>query len=261
MKKYKREYFYAVLQFVMFEMAILSYDLRIPSLFLYISVMALWIMLAWSFFTYWNNRERKVSKLSSAIINIKMFERVTPYFITPLMLVASTYFYLFLNKNEILHQIVIIGGSLLLWGVMVHIRNSYNKYYSIDRWTRVLFKFADLFLFYVATASVFMYSMSEMARIIWIVSIATFLLMHQLRLYGQDTTEAYVVYIVSMLFFTLGLIFTESLTLLIRPIILTILFYLIMSLWYTKLSGHRRIDEYLTPIMFALMALIIVLSL
>jgi hypothetical protein len=261
MKKYKREYFYATLLFVLFEMAVMAYQLMIPYLFMYIAVIGLWFMLAWSFFTFWSNRNRKVSKYSSAVINIKMFERVTPYFITPLMLTGATFFYIFLNKNRLLEQLVIIGAVFLLWAVMAHIRNSYQKQYSIDRWTRVLFKFADLFLFYIGTASVFMYSFNEVTRIVIVVAIAAFLLMHQLRLYEQNSNSAYYVYIFSMVAFTAGLILTETFTLLIRPIVITIFFYLIMSLWYLKLSGHRRVDEYLTPFMFALMALIIVLSL
>jgi hypothetical protein len=260
-KRYKREYFYAVFQFVMFEMAVIAFESQIPSLFTYTMVMALWVMLSWSFFTFLLHKKRTLSKGSIAFLNIRMFDRVVPYFITPLLLVASTYLYLFLNKNSVMHQVVIVIASLLIWGSLVHIRNSYKKQYSIDKWTRVVFKFTDLFLFYVATSAVYMFAMDVFLRPIIVIAIGAVLLMHQLRLYKQEGTEAFGVYILSMTFFALGVIFANGFVLLLRPLLMTIIFYLIMSVWYLKLTGHRKTEDYLTPIMFALMAFIVVLGL
>jgi len=260
-KRYKREYFYAVFQFVLFQMAIIAYESHIPSLFTYIMVIALWVMFSWSLFTFLLHKKRKVAKDSIVFLHIRMFDRVISYFITPLILVASTYLYLFLNKNDVMHQVVIIMASVLIWSSLVHIRNSYKKQYSIDKWTRVIFKFMDLFLFYVATSSIYMFAMDAFLRPVIVIAIGGVLLMHQLRLYKQEGAEAYGVYILSMTLFTIGVIFANSFVLLLRPLLITIVFYLIMSIWYLKLTGHRRIDDYLSPIMFALMAFIVVLAL
>lgn len=260
LKKYRRETFYTVIVFVLMQFAVIAYELAVNGLFLYSAAVGVWLIFAWSLFTYLNHGRRKVSKYSEVFVNLKLWNRVFPYFITPILLVISTFAFLYLSKNPVLRQFVIVTSSVYLWAVLVHIKKSYKEHHSVDGFTRIMFKFVDIFVFYMATTVIYSLAIDWISKVILVIILSVVLLMHQLRLYKQGGLHSYVVLAISALAIAIAAWLTASLSILIAPLVLSVIFYCVVALWYTRLSGSISFDDYITPVLFALMGLIVVLS-
>lgn len=258
--KHKRETFYTMMMFLMMEMALVAYEVRAPGLFMFSGLTALWSAFAWSLFTYMEYGERKVSKHAGFSLWINMAERVFPYFIMPMLLIASAFAYLYLNKHPILRQVIVMLTTVYLWSILVHIKDSYKQHHSVTGMTRVMFKFVDLLVFYLTVSTLYLLPIAVTTKIISMIAVAAVLLMHQLRLYNQRTVKGYLIYAASVVVIAISGWLAIGLSPLVAPLIITIAFYMIMSLWYMKLSGYTRLEELLTPVLFALMALLVVLS-
>lgn len=255
-----REFFYVLLLFVFFEFAVLAGENGLGELYRYIAITGLWLTLNWSVFAFLRYGRRKVSQKTSAFLDIKMVERVFPYFITPLVLVCAIFVNLYLDKSALMRQLVILISVGYLWAIFVHIKNSYKEQFSISGYTRVIFKFADIFLFYLVVNSAYLLPLESWAKTIITIAVTAVLLMHQLRLYRQNSFWSYIVYVISTCVLAGIAIFVHAWSPLLTPLIMTIVFYLVIGTWYVRLSGNRRFVDYLNPILFALMALIVVLS-
>lgn len=258
--KHKRETFYTMMMFLMMEMALLAYEVRVPKLFLFSGITAVWSAFAWSMFAYLSYGKRKISKHADTSIHLNVIDRIFPYFVMPILLVASAFGYLYLNKHPVLRQLIVTLSTFYLWAVLVHIKESYKQHHSVTGLTRVMFKFVDLLVFYLITSTLYLLAVDVNQKIIGMIIVAAVLLMHQLRLYKQQHTKGYLIYVLSVIFMAIIGWLAIGLSPLVAPLVITIGFYMIISLWYMKLSGYTRVEELLTPVLFALMALLVVLS-
>jgi hypothetical protein len=256
----KRELFYCIVLFVMMEFSLIIADFGVPHYYYWMSLLILFTVFIWSIFTYLTYGNRKISKYSKVLLKIDLRERFFPYIVIPTVFVASLQLFLYLNKSQYLRQLILVAAIVYLFLLLMHIKNSYSKAYSVTKFTKVIFNFVDIFIFYLVVSSIFFMPLYPDQKVILSIATAAILLMHQLRIHKQQTITAYVIWAISTVIIAMVLWLTMFLSFYIIPILVTIAFYAVVSIWNTRLAGHVKFSEYLIAILFALMALIVVLS-
>lgn len=260
LKAYKREFFYTTILFVIWEMALLPEIIGLDWAFFVYAVLGAVLVLSWTVTTYFRYADHEISRFTKVLMKIQLKERFFLYFIMPMLFYSLITIYLFVNKSMVLNQLVIITGSILYFVMFIHIRSSYAKVFSISKYTRVIFNFIDITIFYLIVALLVMSGTEYDIRILGTVVAAAMLLMHQLTLHKQRTTSSLIILGLSLVLISSAAIYFINTNFLIYPLIMTLVFYVIVTWWNIRLDGYTKASEYLPPLIFALMGFIIVLS-
>jgi hypothetical protein len=259
-KKFKREFVYAVLIFIVWEMAQVPEVLGIGWVYSIFAFLGALLVVTWVITSYFHFSHKKVSEKSKVLIKVKMKERFLINFILPLLFYGLVTYYLYISTSVVLKQFIIIVSSFIFFIVFIHIRSSYMKIFTLARDTKVILNFVDIILFYLVVTLIAMYGGTDWVRVIGVAAAAFVFLGHQLLLHKQRSIMAYAVLAVSTLAVAIfAYIFLEqgSYT---YPLLLSIVFYTIVSIWNVRLGGTHTVSDYLPPILFALMAYVIVIS-
>jgi hypothetical protein len=115
-------------------------------------------------------------------------------------------------------------------------------------------------VFYLIVALSVLYGTTDDVRVLVVMFASALLLTHQLVIHKQKSLNSIIVLLFSVAFLSIiSLLFIDT-SYLVFPVVMTLAFYLIISWWNIRLDGHRYYGEYLPPLLFSLMAFIIVMS-
>ncbi|WKZ30801.1 MAG: hypothetical protein QY318_03045 [Candidatus Dojkabacteria bacterium] len=258
--RYKREFVYAVILFIIWEISQVPEIIGVGQVYFFFSFIGLLLVVTWIFTTYFRLSYKKVSDNSDALIKIRNHERFFINFILPLLFYCLVSYFLYVSVNLVLTQLLIILSSMLFFVIFVNIKNSYTKVFTIERDTRTILSFLDIIVFFLAVTLLTYFGDSFAVRVLG-VSVAAFILLgHQLLINKQQNWAGFAVLVASTIFLgAVAYFFMDSGSYLF-PLVMSILFYLVVALWTVKLSGTSKLSDYLPPLLFALMAFIIVTS-
>lgn len=260
-KKYRREFVYSSYLFLVFELLLTpSFVINLTMYWLTASVGVLLIG-SWLIHTYNLFSKKKVSKSSDVLLKISMKERLFTHILLPFISYLSICSFLFFSHNEFLNQVVIVISVILFFYLFLHIRTSYEKVFYIEKKTRLVYDFITISTFYLATSTIAHLGLLVPIAIglVTLFSFVAFIYM----LYLNNKLELdgfFIALIATVIIYVVATLIWGS-NIFTAPAIIATVFYTIVSLWHVRFSGSRNIDDYIPPIMYTLMTLILVLSL
>lgn len=203
---------------------------------------------------------RKISKYSDVIVKISLKDRFFGYFVLPGIFYISILFFLYFNRNEILGHTVLGICTVLLLVLFLNVKSSLNKMYSLAVATRAIFDFICITIFYLLLNSFVRLGLGiEMFSISTIVS-SLILLIFVLKIHDRLGVFELFVSLLSSLFITFFTIYFWNYNIFVIPVVASLAFYLVISLWNIRFSGRIKMVEYLIPFLYVIVAIILVLN-
>lgn len=259
-QEFKREMFFIVLIFVTLQFLILPSTVISLDMKMILTLVGLLFLLVWLGQNYYRYAFREFSKYSEVMIKIDLKNRFFGFFVTPILLYLAISLYMIGVQNMILRQFILIVGIITLFILMVHIRSAYTRVFALNRETRFVYQLVDLILFYIGVTGFVLSGTGDLERVLGATFVAFILLSHQLILHKQGSLYSVLILFLSVaLIFVSGLLFVNF-SAMVFPLYMTVVYYMVMGLWDVRLAGLMNVTDYLPPILFSLMAFMILLS-
>lgn len=257
---YKREMFYSIILFVVFEMMVIPQVIGLGWLFIIFAMIGFSLLATWMVSNYSNFGGKVISEHSEVLLWIDLKRRFFAYFFTPTIFYIAICLYLYSSVNMMLKQLLLLVASITMYILLINIRSSYRRVFSVEVGTRIAYQFVDLVLFYVGVSGFVLIGTNSQQRIAGTVVVGSFLLLHQLILNKQLNRNGTYILLASIGTLLLSALYFVNYSAISYPLYMSTVFYTIVSVWGIRLSGERRLGEFIRPVLFSLMALMILLS-
>jgi len=260
-KKYKREFVYSSYLFLVLELMVTKQFIYNYTFYAFTVVIGILLLIVWISTTYALFGKKKVSKRSDVFMKIQLIERFFQHIIIPILLYLSLSIFLFSNNNKYIDQISIVISVIIFFYLMLHIRMSLGKVYSVSKVTRVVYDFSSIAFFYFVISVVYRLGLGGIVGVITAFFVTLFSLVYSLIAIRKVYADT--IFVAISVSFLIGVVayLTKGFNIYIQPSILTVIFYTVISLWNVRFSGSRRFEEYIPPMMYSIMAIILILSL
>ena len=257
----KREIFYVlVIFFISFFFNYFSLTSE-KGLLLAVGTLGLLILETWFIGAFTRYSERKISKYSEVIQRVHLKERFFSYFILPAFLYISTLSFMYYTQTLIADIMVLATVCFLFFVLFVNVKSSFKKVYSLEQATRIVFDFINIATFYLG-CSVLTKMGVDMTLLYGLISGWTVLLLvNNLLIHERLDIAGFLISVFCTIFITLITFAFEQYGIFIMPAVTTIAFYLIISLWNLRFSGMIKPSSYISPFVFSLFAILVVLYL
>jgi hypothetical protein len=260
-KKYKREFVYSSYLFLIFEMLVTpSLSVNI-SFYLLISLVGYALVNLWLITTYKLNAGKKVSQYSDVLIRVNLWERLFSYVFLPLLFYTSVVSFLLFSPSRIINQLVIVVSISLFFYLFLFVRTSYERMYSVNRKTRVATDFISIVVFFIATTVLNRVIRTDAYLFVAVFFLSVFSLIYILYHHNKFDIHSAILAFLSSLAISSVVLWVNLQGIYAIPSLLSILYYLVISLWNVRFTGSRSFSDYIPPLMFSVMAIILVLSL
>jgi hypothetical protein len=273
-REYRREFVYSSFLFLAIEMLI-TRGADLPTGYFWIMASAGYLLiLSWLLGTYFTHSGREVSKYSDVLKRISIKSRFFGHIALPFLYYTAIVLFIEVNNISYLNQFVIVSSVAMFFFLFLHVRTSYDKIYSVSRVTRIIFDFIGVSAFFVvAYALSQFYTVNHFVYTIVIYLLTFALLSFSLHTHGKEILNhllyiilfSCVVALMTPFLWTLhkffGGTFTTHLNSFVLPSITTVAYYTIISIMNVRFAGYREWSEYIPPIMYSLMAIILIFSL
>lgn len=260
-KQYRREFVYVSYIFLVLELLVTKSFVVSPYVFIGTSLIGLILLLSWFVVTLGLFGKKKVSSKSTAYITVNFGSRVFSYVVMPVVFWFSLSLFLFFSEQVYISQAVIVISSILYFLLLLKVRTSLERVYSVDILTRYVFDFTNIVIFYLLISVLNRSGFTDLGTVISVFLFSLLSLHHMLYLHRKMEVDS----TLTAVFFssTLAILswYTRDLNIYMQPAILATAYYLIVSWWNVRFSGSRNWDDYIPPLMYSLMAIILILSL
>ncbi len=145
--------------------------------------------------------------------------------------------------------------------MFVNVKSSFKKVYSLEQATRIVFDFVNIATFYLGCSVLTKAGVSAEILYIFIFVWTFILLLNNLLVHQKLDIPGGIVSLLCTIFITLMTFAFESFGIFVMPAVTTIVFYLIISLWNLRFSGMIKTSDYISPFVFALFAILVILYL
>lgn len=271
-REYRREFVYASFIFLNLEMLVTRGLSSSYNMYWSIAVMGYLLIISWLVGTYFGHSKKKVSKYADVLKMISLRSRFIGNIALPLLFYTALVFFLFVNRINYLDQILIVSSVFLFFYLFLHVRTSYEKVYSVARMTRTVYDFVGIAIFFAVSYSVAQFSFGLGIYSLMTYVLSTLLLSFALITHRKDVLDHLLVIVLSALFVTAIYpvlwfcisYFTDTgwyVNSFALPAVSSVGYYTVISMWNVRFEGYRKFSEYIPPIMYALMIIILILSL
>jgi len=265
---FKRSLFYAVCIFSLYQFLMVPLQSHSYSIFWMIAVGGFLIVLIELFYSRCTVVERPLSFQVKGKRKQLWKEHFIHHLVLPGLLYVSGALFLFFNRIRILDQvaIVILTGSFLV--LFYNISMTYLKRYSISRKTRYIFDFVNIIVFYffmdVLVNLVFYYGLPRWITCL-VPAIVGVFLVGLMVLISQQISRATILAMVAsgviIGLVSFGVLMIPVFNIAVLSLVVTVGFYLVDVYWHHKLDGSFNWDVMSQYLLFALMAVILLLYL
>lgn len=202
---------------------------------------------------------KKISKYSDVIVRISFRERFFGYFILPLIFYVSLLVFLFFNRNLVLGHVVLGICMVLLLILFLNVKSSLNKLYSVENATRAIFDFICITILYLLVNVYIRMGLSIILFLVLIFISVLILLVFSLKLHDRLGWLEIFVSVLSSIFISFVTFVFWDFSIFVIPLVASLAFYLVVSLWNIRFSGKIRFSEYLLPFLYVALAIILIL--
>lgn len=259
-RKYKREFVYSSYLFLVFELLV-SPQL-IPDIRLYTAVVVVGFLIvsSWVLGTFLRYSKKKIIKYSDIRLKIAFKSRFYTQVLMPLIFYSAIVLFLLYNHTVYLNQIVITVSVVLFFNLFLNVRVSYSKIYSVERLTRLVYDFMGIVLFYIVAIVVYRMGLGLITNVLVLFFLSLAIFMYTLIIHRKESVRGALIAFASSLFIVFVAYLTHKQNIFLQPSIIAVSFYLVVSIWNIRFAGYRKLVEYLPPIMYSLMSIILILS-
>jgi hypothetical protein len=260
-KKYRREFVYSSYLFLVFELLLtpgFTVDINMYWLTL---VLGFLLLLSWLFHTYNQHGSRKVSSSSDVLMRINLKERLFTHIFLPILFYSSLGAFFFFSHNLYLNQIIVVVSVMMFFYLFLNIRTSYEKVFYVKKNTRVVYDFITITVFYLATSLVAHLRFPEIMSVALIALLSFLAFIYMLYLNNKLELDGLLVAVLATGVVSLVAFYIWGTNVFTTPAIISTVFYTVVALWHVRFSGSRSLDDYIPPVMYTLMTLILILSL
>lgn len=265
---FRRSLFYSVCIFALYQFIVIPLQKGMYDVFWTVSIGGTLVVLVELFYSRIADYKKPFAK---GVVHArrKLFRRhFIHHFVLPFLLYISGVFFLFFNRMRLMDQVAIViltGGFLVLF---FNISSTYMKMYSISRSTRYVFDFINIVIFYfINNVLVNLVFYEGWTRLIIYLGTAFFaivligLMVVISKQVSRSTTIALVITAFVMGLSALIILLVPLFNIAVLSLVITIVFYLAVAFWHHKLDGSFSWDTMFQYILFAVMAVILLLYL
>lgn len=265
---FKRSLFFAVCMFALYQFLMIPLQIRAYELFGIIAVGGFVIVLVELLYSRITIVKRPLSLKVKVRKRQSWREHFIHHLILPGLLYINGVLFLFFNRIRILDQfaIVILTCSFLI--LFYNISMKYLRRYSVSRKTRYIFDFVNIIIFYfftdVVVNLVFYYGLSRIVTYIVPAVMGMFLVCLMVLISQQlsrTTIPAMIISGVIIALISFGVLMIPVFNIAVLSLVITVGFYLVDVYWHHKLDGSFNWDVMSQYMLFALMAIILLLYL
>jgi len=258
-KKAKNEIFLGILLFLVTE--VFNYFVLRTSFkyLILIGILGVVVLEFWIVRIFRLYSQKKVSKYSDVVMKISLKRRFFQYFVLPFLFYVSLLFFLYFNRNEILGHLVLIISVGFLLVACINMKNSLQRHYSIALATRTIYDFICITALYLLLNSYLRigFSLGEFLLLSFVTSFL--FLISILRIHNRlGLVEALVAIVSSFLVCSSMYVAWDS-NVFVIPAVGALAFYLIASFWNLRFAGRTKLADYLYPLVYVLLALVVIL--
>jgi len=253
---FRKELVYTILIFVLWEISSFSDN----AFHIYLFGLGITLVLVWCITTLFKYSTRQISKYTETMVKLQIKQRWISYIFIPSIFFSSVSLYLFFVSNDFYKQFIILIGVVCLFILFTNIKSSYLKQYSIEKNTRVIFDLINIVFLFCVVSGMQYSGLFTYQTISLIAGLSVLLLLiSALSISQQYTATGFVIALVFAIIVGLVAYFARLLNFFVYPFAVVLVFYMLLSFWHIRLSGERHFSGYLPPILFALMAIVIIL--
>ena len=229
--------------------------------FLIITGLGLFLLLAWFLAVYLLYANKKVKRYGEVLLRVRLEEKFFKFFVLPSLFYISVAFTIFFSKSEILNIFIILSFGAIISVLLIHVRTSYEKIHYISSLTKIVYDAVLIMLFFLILFSATSYGIVGVQGVYFAAGLGILLLMYKLVLNNQLCLQGYVlIFSSTLLLFVVGNLIA-GFNIFVFSAVLTVAFYLVVAMWTIRLEGYTRWIDYFSPIIYALMILILIFSL
>lgn len=260
-KKYKREFVYSSYLFLVFELLLTPAFVFEHTIYLLTVGVGAFLIASCLFHLYGVKGVKKVSKYSDVLMRINLKERLFTHVLLPFLFYTSVVSFLYFSANQYMNQLVVIGSSTLFFYLFLHIKSSYEKAFYISKTTKVVYDLITITTFFLVV-SVIVNLGIPFAISGWLIFLTSFVsLIYMLYLNNKFAFDGVTIAVLSSLLVTAVAYYMWQMNIFVIPAVTATTFYAIVSIWHVRFSGSRSLDDYIPPLMYTLMILILIFSL
>lgn len=259
-RKNKRELCIALFLFFIF--AILMSPLIVISIktFFIIGSLGLALIYTWFIATYILYSHKKVSKYGEMLIRVRLEEKLMKFLILPTIFYLSIIGTLYFSKSLVLNYFISSSAFILFYLTFLNIKSSYAKLYSISVSTKLIYDAILIVVFFLLSFCFASYGLQEWYLIGAEVGLSLLMFLYKLYMDELSSFTGYLVVLLSTaVVFLFGYMFLDS-NIFVFPAGVTIGFYIVIALWRTRSEGSTKLEDYISPILFAIMALVLIFN-
>jgi hypothetical protein len=219
------------------------------------------ILETWFLKTFLLYSGRKISQYSEVIQRISFIDRAFEYFILPAIYLSTFMTFLYFNKDITMSYWMISLCMTILLILFLNIKSSLNKYYKISSLTKGIFDFVCIITFYLSINVLFRFDFNTVGILFLVGSLAMIMFISVLQLHDRLTFVSLFLSLISSVIVSLSIGIFIYQSIFVATAIGTLAFYVVISLWNIRFSGKYKFIDYLTPLLYGVIALILIFNL
>lgn len=219
------------------------------------------ILETWFVKTFFLYSGRKISQYSEVIQRISFKDRLFDYFILPAIFLSTFIFYLYFNKDLTMSYWMTFLAMVILLILFVNVKSSMRKIYKLDMLTKGIFNLVCIFTFYLSINVFLRFDIAISIKLLIVGVLAFLMFASELQLHDRISLFSILVSMLSAIFVALTTAIFISQSIFVATAIGTVAFYMIISLWNVRFSGKYKFADYLPPLIYGVIALILIFNL
>jgi hypothetical protein len=231
------------------------------SLIIYTGVLTVILFETWVTRVFLLYSGRKISQYSDVIQRISFKERAFDYFVLPGIFLSTFLVFIYFNTSLVMAYWVYALSMILILITFINIKSSLRNYYRIRNLTKAVFDLLAIVTFYLFLNMVLRLDISIyfMLGILAVTSLVV--LIFQLQIRNRLSIESFIISLLSsfVIAFGVGCVFNQSIF--VKTAIGVILFYLVIALWNVRFAGKYKLVEYIPPLIYTAIGIILVFNL
>lgn len=265
---FRRSVFYGVCVFAIYQFILVPLQRGVYSLYIAVGAFGLLLLLAEIVFSS-VDEYRAPFATEVPYMRKKFWEKgLIPHVILPVVLYLSGVLFLFFNRIRLLDQVSIVIMTFVFIVLFQNISLTYSRKYSLSNKTKYIFDFASIIIFYfvvdVLVNLTYYYGMSDLIIVLGnglISSVLLCLMVYMSQQLSKETITYTLITGVAIALITFLVLLTPIFNLAVLSLVITVIFYLGVSFWHHKLEGTFNWDTMFQYLLFAVMAIILLLYL
>jgi hypothetical protein len=260
----RRSLFYAICLFALLQFILIPLQRYSYFIFWLIGLSGFLVVLLELFYSRVSDKPLKLKmKFVKKRVWRKHFLR---HLVLPSLLYFSSILFLFFNRIKLLDQVSIIIVTASFWVLFHNISMTYMKAYRTSKKTRYIFDVIRIIIFYFVTNvivnAVYYYGFDRLIIYLGVGALSFVLVSMMISIFNQFSPRIWFVNALSACLMGFGawlIVYLAVFNMAIIALVITVLFYLNVVFWHHKLEGTFNWDAMTQYILFAIMAVILLL--